>query len=104
MNLNQTSSKFAARLYLLPICFIVPAIVYLAVCGWYEVHQFRVFAGDDLRSIPAAQGGFAAFNDMMISFYKFRPATALFLSEVARWTNGDFHSVVSVSLALHTLN
>ena len=79
-------------------------ILYLAICAWYDVFQFTVFAGDDLRSFTAAQRGFTGYNEMTISFYKFRPVTALLFGTVAQVTKCDFHAVASVSLMLHTAN
>jgi hypothetical protein len=104
MNLNKTSLKFAKTLHLLGLFLIISMVVYLAICAWYDVFQFRVFAGDDLRSFEAAQHGFTGFNEMMISVYKFRPVTALFFGAVAQWTKCDFRAVASVSLMLHAVN
>ena len=94
----------AAKLRLLPLWLVIPMILYLAICAWYNVFQFTVFAGDDLRSFSAAQRGFTGFNEMMISFYKFRPVTALLFGTVAQVTKCDFRAVASVSLMLHTVN
>ena len=94
----------AAKLRLLLLWLVITMVLYLAICAWYDVFQFTVFAGDDLRSFPAAQRGFAGFNEMMISFYKFRPVTALLFGMVARVTNCDFRAVASVSLMIHTVN
>jgi hypothetical protein len=94
----------AAKLRLLPLWLVIPMILYLAICAWYDVFQFAVFAGDDLRSFPAAQQGFTGFNEVMISVYKFRPVTALFFGAVAHLTKCDFRAVASVSLMLHAAN
>ena len=104
MRTNDPSRKLTSRLHLLPLCLVIPMMVYLAISAWYDVSQFTVFAGDDLRSFPAAQRGFAGFNEMMISYYKFRPVTALLFGAVAHWTNCEFKAVASVGLMLHTLN
>lgn len=101
MNRNQITTRVAAKLSL---WLVIPMIFYLAVCAWYNVFQFTVFAGDDLRSFAAAQRGFTGFNEVMISFYKFRPVTALLFGAVAYWTSCDYRAVASVSLMLHTLN
>jgi hypothetical protein len=87
------------------LCFIVAGIgLYFAICAWYNLFQFKVFAGDDLRSFEAAQLGFTGYNAMTISVFKFRPVTALLFGAVAYWTNCDFRAVASVSLGLHTIN
>jgi hypothetical protein len=104
MNRNRITTRLAARLRLLPLWLVIAMIWYLAICAWYNVFQFTVFAGDDLRSFEAARGGFTGYNEMMISFYKFRPVTALLFGIVAFWTNCDFRAVASVSLMLHTVN
>lgn len=101
MNRNRGTVRLAAKLSL---WLLIPMILYLAICAWYNVFQFTVFAGDDLRSFPAAQQGFSGYNAMTISFYKFRPVTALFFGAVAYWTNCDFRAVAAVTLMLHTVN
>jgi hypothetical protein len=104
MKVNKVITGLAARLGLILLCLIIPMIVYLAICAWFDVFQFKVFAGDDLRSFEAARRGFTGFNQMMISYYKFRPVTALLFGAVGHWTKGDFHAVASAGLMLHTLN
>lgn len=104
MNRERLTTMVAASLRLLLLWLVVPMTVYLAICGWYDVYQFTVFAGDDLRSFEAAQQGFAGYNAMTISFYKFRPVTALLFGSVASWTNCDFRAVATISLMLHTVN
>jgi hypothetical protein len=94
----------AANLLLLPLWLVVLMILYLAICAWYDVFQFTVFAGDDLRSFLAAQQGFTGYNEMTISFYKFRPLTALLFGIVAHVTKSDFRAVASVSMMLHAVN
>ena len=94
----------AAKLRLLPLWLVIPMILYLAICAWYDVFQFTVFAGDDLRSFPAAQRGFTGYNEMTISFYKFRPVTALLFGTVAHVTKCDFRAVALVSVMLHAAN
>ena len=94
----------AAKLRLLPLWLVIPMILYLAICAWYDVFQFTVFAGDDLRSFETAQKGFTAYNHYLISVYKFRPVMALLFSNVAHWTNCDFRAVASVSRILHAVN
>jgi hypothetical protein len=94
----------AGKLRLLPLWLVIPMVLYLAICAWYDVFQFRVFAGDDLHSFEAAQRGFTGYNGMTISVYKFRPVTALLFGAVAYWTNCDFRAVASVSLMLHAMN
>jgi len=103
MNRNRVRTILAATLRLF-LWLVVSMILYLAICAWYDVFQFTVFAGDDLRSFEAAQRGFTGFNEAMISVFKFRPVTALLFGAVAYWTNCDFHAVACVSLGLHTLN
>lgn len=104
MNRDRLTTVLAATLRLLLLWLVVPMILYLAICAWYDVFQFTVFAGDDLRSFEAAQRGFTGFNEMMISFFKFRPVTALLFGAVASWTKCDFHAVAAISLMLHTVN
>ena len=104
MKRDRLTTIVSTTLRLLPLWLIVPMLLYLAICAWYDVFQFTVFAGDDLRSFEAAQRGFTGFNETMIAVFKFRPVTALLFGAVAHWTNGDFHAVATVSLMLHTLN
>jgi hypothetical protein len=94
----------AAKLRLLPLWLVVSMILYLAICAWYNVLQFSFFAGDDLRSFPAAQQGFSGYNGFTISVYKFRPLTALLFGTIAYLTNCDFRAVAGFSLGLHALN
>jgi hypothetical protein len=104
MNRDRVTTRLASKLCRVPLWLVIPMTLYLAICAWYNLFQFTVFAGDDLRSFEAAQQGFTGFNEMMISLYKFRPVTALFFGAVAYWTNCDFRAVASVSLMLHTVN
>jgi hypothetical protein len=104
MNLNRMTTSLLAMVRRLPLWLVAALALYFTICAWYNVLQFTVFAGDDLRSFTAARGGFSGFNGMMISFYKFRPLTALFLGTVAQVTNNDFRGVASISLMLHAVN
>lgn len=104
MDGNARFVKWVSRAETL-LCFIAIWIaLYLAICAWYDVFQFTVFAGDDLRSFEAAQRGFTGFNEMMISLFKFRPVTAFLFGAVASWTKCDFQAVAAISLMLHTVN
>jgi len=103
MNRNRVATRLTETLRLL-LWLVIPMILYLAICAWYDVFQFTVFAGDDLRSFEAAQRGFAGYNEFTISVFKFRPVTALLIGTVASWANFDFRAVASFSLMLHTLN
>ncbi len=103
MSWNRMPARLATTLRLL-LWLVIPMILYLAICAWYNVFQFTVFAGDDLRSFEAAQRGFTGYNEFTISVYKFRPVTALLFGVVAYWTNCDFRAVAGFSLGLHTLN
>jgi len=98
------SSKLADKAEKCLFWLVITLVVYLAISAWYDLSQFQVFAGDDLRSFEAARKGSATFNEMAVSFYKFRPVTALLFGTVAHWTNCDFRKVASVSLMLHTIN
>lgn len=103
MTLREIPRKLRANIDIL-LWLVVAMIVYLAISAWYDTSQFQVFAGDDLRSFPAAQQGFTGYDQMTISFYKFRPVTALFFGAVAHLTKCDFRAVASVSLMLHAVN
>jgi hypothetical protein len=83
---------------------VITLVVYLAISAWFDLSQFRVFAGDDLNSFQAAQKGAFGYNQMTISVYKFRPVTALLFGAVAHWTHCDFHGVAFSGLMLHTIN
>jgi hypothetical protein len=104
MTLREILEKLRVETSTILLWLLVAMIAYLAIGAWFDTSQFHVFAGDDLRSFTAAKRGAGGVNQMMISFYKFRPVTALLFGGVARWTNCDFRAVVSTGLMLHTIN
>jgi hypothetical protein len=104
MTLREIPGKLRGEVSAIFFWLLVAIIAYLAICAWFDISQFHVFAGDDLRSFSEAKKGSLAFNDLMIAFYKLRPVTALLFGAVARWTNCDFRAVASIGLMLHTIN
>jgi len=101
---NTFSKKVAANADKCLFSLVITLVVYLAISAWFDLSQFNVFAGDDLRSFEAAQKGAFGYNQMTISVYKFRPVTALLFGIVTRVTHCDFHGVASSGLMLHTIN
>ena len=102
--MNTARQNVAANATKCLAILIIALVVYLAISAWFDLSQFNVFAGDDLRSFEAAKKGAFGYNQMTISFYKFRPVTALLFGVVARLTHCDFHGVASTGLMLHTIN
>ena len=102
--MNTFLKKLATNADKCLFSLVVTLVVYLAISAWFDLSQFRVFAGDDLNSFQAAQKGAFGYNQMTISVYKFRPVTALLFGAVAHWTHCDFHGVAFSGLMLHTIN
>ncbi len=77
---------------------------FLAQLWWLDSSQFHVLAGDDVRCFAAALKGFGTYNDLMISFLKFRPVTALVIRVCALLTGGEYGRLIMLGVGLHTLN
>ena len=84
---------------------VAALILWLALAAWFNPFQFRVFAGDDLATFSANQASSSPpIRSLGIYYQKFRPVALTVIFFIAKWTNYDFRSIASISLAIHTAN
>ncbi len=86
------------------VVLLIMCCAYFAIEGWFDPMQFKVLAGDDLRSFTAAQRGFHSLNDLFASVYRFRPVAAAAIWAVASWAHSDFRAAANIGIAIHTVN
>ena len=83
---------------------IAVAAVYFGFLAWLDAGKFKVLIGDDLRCYVAVSHGIKAYNDLMVSYFRFRPVAALFIWGSARLSGGHYDTLLLMGVGLHTLN
>src|ERR1017187_639428 len=87
------------------LLFIFSAIIlWLAIEAWFDPLQFRVFAGDDLRTFASGHTSSAELIRSSVVLNKFRPVAAAIIFAIAQWTKCDYREIASISLAIHAAN
>lgn len=87
------------------ILYLSAAVLgYFACAGWFDVFQFTVFAGDDLRAFASPAHSIVASIAASVSGLKFRPATSVFTTFCVALTSGNYRGLATVGVMLHTVN
>jgi hypothetical protein len=79
-------------------------ILWLAIDAWFDPHQFRVFAGDDLATFARGQSSAEFIRSAAVLVHQFRPVAVWTIFAIAQWASGDYREVASIGMAIHTAN
>jgi hypothetical protein len=82
---------------------LLPILFYLQL-WWLDCWHFQVLAGDDVRCFPTALQGFDQYNNLLVSIFKFRPITTLFIWISALLSGGRYPGLLMMGVGLHSLN
>src|ERR1022692_3341277 len=104
MDASPSGLKLVKRAETL-LLFIASAILlWLAIEAWFDPLQFRVFAGDDLRTFASGHTSAAELIRSSVVHNKFRPVAAAIIFAIAQWTKCDYREIASISLGIHAAN
>ncbi|MEY2562648.1 MAG: hypothetical protein QOH88_841 [Verrucomicrobiota bacterium] len=102
---NSSKSKSFTRTEAALLFLLGGLILWLAIEAWFDLLQFRVFAGDDMDTFSRNQTLTAPpIESVARMYHKFRPVAAAIIFAVAKWTKCDFREVASISVAIHAAN
>jgi hypothetical protein len=105
MDRSPSTTKFVKRSEAFLLFIVVAIILWLAIEAWFDPLQFRVFAGDDLRTFTTGDTSvFEFIRTGAVALHKFRPVADSIIFAISQWTKGDYREVASVAIAIHALN
>jgi hypothetical protein len=98
---NKNKVKLQNPLVWAPLLFFM---FYFLELWWLDYDYFQVLAGDDIRCFPKALQGLEHYSNLLTSFSRFRPATALLIWISAFLSNGQYSTLIMIGAGLHAFN